>query len=395
MARRRGFGEVERRVSATGNVTHRARYAMPDGTRHSRTLTTKMDAEAWLLAERLLIDREEWTPPAARRAAESKRQAAAASNTVGSFAERFLIERGLRPTTQRNYRLLLKSRILPYFGDMPLTEVTLSEIKQWRASLDPITESSNAAAYRLIRAILQSAEEEELIFRAPPKIRGAGSARVKRVAVPATLDELATIVDEMPERLRLLIVLAGFVGLRQGELLELRRTDVDGVTGRISVTRKVDKDVIPGAEGACRECGRVISTPKTASGVRAVHVPPPFLPLLQRHLLEHCAAGAAGLLFPGDRSDHMSVRYLMDRYRPAREAARRPDLTIHHLRHTALTLAGQHGATAAELQARAGHASQAAMAIYQHATLDRDRSLANRIGETYDLWREGRPSPSG
>jgi hypothetical protein len=93
--------------------------------------------------------------------------------------------------------------------------------------------------------------------------------------------------------------------------------------------------------------------------------------MLQKHLLEHAAAGPSGLLFPGDRTDHMSVRYLMDRYRPARKAASHPDLTIHHLRHTALTLAGQHGATAAELQARAGHASQAAMAIYQHATLDR------------------------
>ena len=128
-------------------------------------------------------------------------------------------------------------------------------------------------------------------------------------------------------------------------------------------------------------------------GTRVVHVPPPFLPLLQHHLLEHTGEGANDLLFPGDRTDHMSVRYLMDRYRPARAAAGRPDLTIHHLRHTALTLAGQHGATAAELQARAGHASQAAMAIYQHATLDRDRSLAEKIGVTYDAWHENRPKP--
>ncbi len=98
-----------------------------------------------------------------------------------------------------------------------------------------------------------------------------------------------------------------------------------------------------------------------------VHVPPPFLPMLQHHLLEFTAEGDKGLLFPGDRTDHMSVRFLMDRYRPARDRAGRPDLTIHHLRHTTLTMAGQHGATAAELQARAGHASQAAMAIYQHA----------------------------
>ena len=390
MARRRGFGEVERRVSAAGKVTYRARYAMPDGTRHTRTLVTKMDAEAWLAAERTLIDREEWTSPRARREAEAKRRAEAAANTVAGFAHRYVAERDLRPTTRRGYLQLLETRILPYFGEMPLIEVSLSEIKRWRAALDPTTEATNAAAYRLLRSMLQSAEEEELIDRAPPKIRGAGSVRVKRVARPATLDELETIVDAMPERLHLLIVLAAFVGLREGELLELRRGDVDGVAGRIDVSRKVDKEIIEGAKQTCPACGRGISAPKTASGTRTVHVPPPFLPLLQRHLLEHCAAGPDGLLFPGDRADHMSVRYLMDRYRPARAAAGRPDLTLHHLRHTALTMAGQHGATAAELQARAGHASQAAMAIYQHATLDRDRSLAEKIGATYENWAKNR-----
>lgn len=390
MARRRGFGEVERRRNAAGKVTYRARYAMPDGTRYSRTLGTKLDAEAWLAAERALVDREAWTPPKARQAAQARREAAAAFNTVMGFSERYLTERGLRPTTVKGYRTLLATKIFPFFGEMPLGEVTLSDVKTWRASLDPSTEATNAAAYRLLRSILQAAEEEELMDRAPPKVRGAGSARVKRVAKPATLEELETIVGAMPDRLKVLIVLAAFVGLREGELLELRRADVDAVTGRIAVTRKVDKDVIAGAPGACPDCGRAISAPKTASGLRTVHVPPPFLPVLQKHLLEHTAPGPAGLLFHGDRTDHMSVRYLMDRYRPARQAAGRADLTLHHLRHTALTLAGQHGATAAELQARAGHASQAAMAIYQHATLDRDRSLADAIGKTYEAWASDR-----
>lgn len=391
MARRRGFGELERRTGATG-PTYRARYAMPDGSRHSRSFRTKMDAEAWLASERSLIDRDEWTPPKARKVAEARREREQALSTVKAFAARYVAERGLRPTTVRSYEALLENKILPYFGAMPLREVTLAEIKAWRRSLDPKTASSNAAAYRLLRSILQAAEEEELIDRAPPKIRGASNAPAKQVVVPATFEQITVIVDEMPERLKLLIVLAAFVGLREGELLELRRSDVDGVTGRINVSRKVDKDADPSVRGACAECGRHISTPKTKSGVRTVHVPPPFLPMLQKHLLEHTAEGANGLLFPGDRTDHMSVRYLMDRYRPARERAGRPDLTIHHLRHTALTIAGQHGATGAELQARAGHASQAAMAIYQHATLDRDRSLAEKIGQTYDAWRDSRRS---
>ncbi|GAB3015415.1 putative prophage phiRv2 integrase [Nocardioides flavus (ex Wang et al. 2016)] len=389
---KRGFGEIERRVSAAGTVSYRARYAMPDGTRYSRTLATKVDAEAWLATERALIDRDAWAPPAVRKAEDERRRQEAAVNTLRAYAERYLAERPLRPNTAHNYRALLSSRILPVLGDLPLKSVTLAEIKAWRAAMDPKTTAANAAAYRLLRSILQAAEEEELLDRAPPKIRGASAARVSGVAVPATLDEIAVITDAMPERLKLFIVLAAFVGLRQGELLELRRSDIDEVTGRISVNRKVDKDAVPGATGACPKCGRAISAPKTASGIRTVHVPPPFLPMLQRHLSEYAATGPAGLLFPGDRSDHMSVRYLMDRYRPARKAAGREDLTIHHLRHTALTLAGQHGATAAELQARAGHASQAAMAIYQHATRDRDRALAAKIGETYTAWRSATSS---
>lgn len=389
MTRRRGFGELERRTGATG-PSYRARYAMPDGSRHSRNFRTKMDAEQWLASERSLIDRDEWTPPKHRRVAEARREREQAMSTVGSYAQRYIAERGLRPATMRGYRALLDSRILPYFGAMPLRDVTLSEIKSWRRTLDPRTESSNAAAYRLLRSILQAAQEEEMIDRVPPKIRGASSAPVRQVVIPATFDEITTIVNEMPDRLKLFIVLAAFVGLREGELMELRRSDVDGLTGRISVTRKIDKDTDPSVRGACPNCGRFISTPKTKSGIRVVHVPPPFMPMLQQHLLEHTAPGSKGLLFPGDRTDHMSARFLMDRYRPAREKAGRPDLTIHHLRHTALTMARQHGATAAELQARAGHASQAAMAIYQHATLDRDRLLAEKIGETYAAWQTSR-----
>ena len=64
-----------------------------------------MDAEAWLATERSLIDREEWTPPPARKAAEAQARPREASyNTVRTFAERYLVERGLRPTTVHNYQ---------------------------------------------------------------------------------------------------------------------------------------------------------------------------------------------------------------------------------------------------------------------------------------------------
>lgn len=65
---------------------------------------------------------------------------------MAAFSARYLTERGLRPTTVKGYRTLLATRILPMLGAAPLIEVTLSDIKVWRASLDPKTEATNAAA---------------------------------------------------------------------------------------------------------------------------------------------------------------------------------------------------------------------------------------------------------
>ncbi|STY83509.1 Site-specific recombinase XerD [Mobiluncus mulieris] len=60
-----------------------------------------------------------------------------------------------------------------------------------------------------------------------------------------------------------------------------------------------------------------------------------------------------------------------------------PDLdqrfTFHGLRHSGLTLAGQSGATLAELMHRAGHTNAETVMIYQHATQDRDAAIAEKM----------------
>jgi len=54
-------------------------------------------------------------------------------------------------------------------------------------------------------------------------------------------------------------------------------------------------------------------------------------------------------------------------------------LRFHDLRHTAGTLSAQTGATTKEIMARLGHASARAAMVYQHATEDRDRLIAERL----------------
>jgi integrase len=65
----------------------------------------------------------------------------------------------------------------------------------------------------------------------------------------------------------------------------------------------------------------------------------------------------------------------------ARGAAGRDDLRWHDLRHTGATLAAHTGASLAELQQRLGHSTPRAAMIYQHASEQRDRELADRLEE--------------
>ena len=77
----------------------------------------------------------------------------------------------------------------------------------------------------------------------------------------------------------------------------------------------------------------------------------------------------------------MSPATLYRHFYRAREAAGRPDLRWHDLRHTGATLAAAAGATLPELMARLGHRSMRAAMIYQHAAADRDKIIAEALSE--------------
>ena len=69
------------------------------------------------------------------------------------------------------------------------------------------------------------------------------------------------------------------------------------------------------------------------------------------------------------------------RFYAAREAAGRPDLRFHDLRHTGAVLTASTGATIAELMARLGHSTPAAAMRYQHAAQGRDQSIAELLSQ--------------
>lgn len=355
--RRASFGSL--RVLPSGRV--QARFTGPDGRTHKAPVTfdTKGDARAWLALRHSEILRHEWAPPTPRGSAV----------LFGDYARAWVAGRDLKPRTRELYRSVLEARLLPAFGDLAVKAITPDAVRAWHAEQGTKTPTARAHAYSLLRSILGTAVEDGLIPANPCHVRGAGSSRRVRKIRPASLDELEALVAAMPERYKLMTLLAAWCGLRFGELAELRRGDVDLRHGVLRVRRGVVR-----AEGQV-----IVGTPKSDAGVRDVAIPPHLLPAVRNHLRHHISGGREGLLFPARNGGHLAPSALYRVFYPAREKAGRPDLRWHDLRHTGAVLAASTGATLAELMARLGHSTPAAALRYQHAAQGRDAEIAKAL----------------
>lgn len=384
--RRRSFGTVERMRSGR----YQASFTM-SGEKHvaPTTFLTKGDAGAWLSLQQAQLIEHRWQP---QMPPDPERI------TFVQYSTDWLAKRELSPRTRSEYSRILAGR-LASFDDHYLDEITAAGVKQWWVTQGDTHPTARRRAYELLRAILGTAARPDEDTDAPPLI-AASPARLTAKTLnrpsasnfavgtdqrprtrlqPATLPELAAIMDAMPERYRAMVLLAAWCAPRFGELTELRRRDLkidrneDGVA--TWATLRISRAVVwPTPDKP------VVKSTKTRAGVRDVAVPPHLLPMLETHLKNFAARGPDGLLFPAVKSgDHMKHAALYKVYRRARRVAGRPDLRWHDLRHTGATLAAQTGATLAELMNRLGHSDVKAALIYQHAAADRDAEIARRL----------------
>ena len=209
----------------------------------------------------------------------------------------------------------------------------------------------------------------------PCVIRGAGTAKRVHQIRPATLDELEIITDEMPDQYRAMVLLASWCALRFGELTELRRMDIDTAPTKsfaFAAPWYGSRRGVPSHHTKVRRRHpRRRDTAAPAPGDRD-------------HLAKHVGERRDSLLFPAQHGGHLAPATLYRRFYTARDAANRPDLRLHDLRHSGAVLAAATGATLAELMARLGHSTPAAAMRYQHAAKGRDREIAALLGKLAD-----------
>jgi integrase len=216
---------------------------------------------------------------------------------------------------------------------------------------------------------MRTAVADGFIQTSPCKVEGAGTEHDSERPI-ASVDEVELISKAMPEHLQIVVMLATWCQLRRGEILGLRRVDVDL---KQSVIHIVQSRTF-GMDGKV-----ILKLPKSNAGRRTISVPRPVMKALSRHLEKFTPPEPEALVVVGRAGANLSRDALQGSWERARLTIGRSDLRLHDMRHTGLTLAAATGATTAELMHRAGHASASAALRYQHASRDRDRRLSEAL----------------
>jgi integrase len=221
----------------------------------------------------------------------------------------------------------------------------------------------------LLFSILKAAVDDRVIEHNPCTIRAGGSAKtVKKVQI-ATPAEVDTIAANMPDRYAPMILLGAWAALRFGELAALRRRAID-----------LDRAVVHVDHAVVAVKGEQIKgDPKSAAGTREVAFHAGLIEPLREHLERYCP-DLDSLVFPGVLGGYLRPATFYDAFYPAREAAGRPDLKFHDLRHTGITAyAALPGVTPAELMRWSGHTTLAVSHRYQHPDPEDARALVQSM----------------
>lgn len=358
------------RKNKDGTTSYRL-AVMINGTRYRKTVRCSGDREAGLRLAEYVAECENASEAATRI-------------SFPDLAEKWLAvyaDKKHKRSTLENERRKIAKWLSPSFTG-PADAVTRRDVQAWSDSLHANGASPKTVRnlYGLLSGIYDWGVAMEYVPSTPCQYITLPKRRVHE-ARSLTREELSVVLSAVKKDANdyyyVAVVLAAFCGLRKGEILGLKWSDIDFDTGCLSVTRT----------RMYGENGTYIDTPKTVSGIRTVYMPDVVVDALERLR----AAYAIKLVDPEYVLSHYNGRPVQPQalagwVRRFRDA--HPDLPIwsmHTLRHTHASMLRAIGAPLEEVQKRLGHADKiTTQKIYIHLFDDADlvdKNTAQRIND--------------
>lgn len=264
--------------------------------------------------------------------------------SFGSMVEIYFedMEGRLKLNTMKSKRYLVDAKILPFFKDLKLNEITPAHVRRWQSGLlsDGLAQTYMKTINNQLSAIFNYAVRYYGLQVNPARLAGSIGKKDAEEMRFWTVEQFNAVhekVRKMPARVGLSVLF--WTGLRIGELLALTPADLDLDAGTLSVSKSFQS--IDGEE--------VITEPKTPKSRRLLPLPEKLCAELREYLAALYEPQPEDRLFP------YTKHYFRRELSKAAEAAGVERIRLHDLRHSHAALLIHLGCPILLVSERLGH----------------------------------------
>lgn len=276
---------------------------------------------------------------------------------------------------------VFKNHILPAFGNKPIQDIkpmdAQNQMNIWHKKLVRASMVMNYAGL-----VFDYAIRMQLINMNPTKVI---KKPVRKESVREDKDMNFYDKDELKKFMAALennnnfrafvyFRLLAFTGMRKGESLALKWSDIDLEKQTLYINKAVSRSAT----------GLYIQTPKTPSSIRRISIDDKTVSILQEYKKE----SPDGLVFQSEDGGILSPAKPRKWYLTAMKnlADDFKQISIHGFRHTHASLLFEAGASIKDVQSRLGHSDiQTTMDVYTHVSKTAKEQLANRFNNYVDF----------
>ena len=274
----------------------------------------------------------------------------------------------LKERTIKNKRYMIENRIVPYFGERRVNEITPSDIIQWQTEMKKMefSDSYLRMLQNQMTALFTHASKIYNLKNNPcKKVKKMGRSDSRSLTF-WTLEEYETFLDsvERDSRYFVLFETLFWTGMRIGELLALTKEDVDLENNQINI----DKTYY-------RSGGKdIITTPKTEQSIRVLEIPK-FLADELRDYMEHMyELPTTERIFPiGQEAVQHKLKHNVEKSGVKK-------IRVHDLRHSHASYLINQGVAPLLIKERLGHKDiKITLNTYGHLYPNQQKMVANLL----------------
>ena len=329
------------------------------GTQRKKAFPRKLDAEKFARALTRDADRGRYIDPND-------------GTTVGQYATAWLANRDHRESSMTRMATHLSHITGHPIGGTRLQDLRPSVVQAFaKEKSRTLSATTVRALIGFMRSVLRGAVEDSLIAVVPAPARIQLAKGRRKAVVPLSVPQVRALTERMPARMRALVTVQAGLGLRVGELLALRVTDVDFLRREVRI------------EGQLHGRTRARLDLKTPGSERVLPLPGVVADALAAYLAEYgpAAGGVAFGMADGQAWQTQTYNRWLDR---AADAARLPHVSSHGLRHHYASVLLAAGESVVAVSKRLGHENAAlVLSTYGHLLPDSEESTRRAVDEAW------------